>query len=218
MPQSALQRVAPPKQARSQRTLERILQAAEELVLEKGLAGLSIPDVVARAGSSVGGFYARFKDKNELLRALEERHYEELGTVLDQVVDPDRWRGQTLSETVRALIHVQVETVLSQRGLIEAILFRASADPSFRKNSLIFRELVTQRITPLILAHSDQITHPRPEVGIDIAIQAAFSMMLQHVAYGGSRAAGRELSQAELETELTRLVLGVLSGPVAISP
>ena len=65
MTQQTFQSTNPPKQARSQRTLERILQAAEELVLEKGLASVSVPDIVARANSSVGGFYARFEDKNE---------------------------------------------------------------------------------------------------------------------------------------------------------
>jgi AcrR family transcriptional regulator len=206
-------RVRPTKQARSQRTLERILVAAEALVLEKGLAHVSIPDIVARAGSSVGGFYARFKDKNALLRALEERQYENLRRLLDEVVQPARWQDRDLIDTARGLIHVLVETVSAQRGLIEAILFRAGSDPSFREHSLTFRRLVTHRVTALFLSRQDEISHPDPAVGIDLATQAAFSMMLQHVAYGGTRAAGRELSRSELETELTRLVVGLLGGP-----
>lgn len=202
-----------PKQARSQRTLERILEAAEALVLEKGLAHVSIPDIVARASSSVGGFYARFKDKNALLRALEERQYENLRRLLDEVVQPERWQDRDLIDTARGLIHVLVETVSTQRGLIEAILFRAGSDPTFREHSLTFRRLVTHRVTALFLSRQDEITHPDPEVAIDFATQAAFSMMIQHVAYGGSRAAGRKLSLPELETELTRLVVGLLAGP-----
>lgn len=70
--------VARPKQARSEQTLRRILEAAERLIGEKGLGDVSIPDIVREARSSVGGFYARFKDKNELLRALEERFFQRL--------------------------------------------------------------------------------------------------------------------------------------------
>ena len=153
-----------PKQARSQRTLERILEAAEALVLEKGLAHVSIPDIVARAGSSVGGFYARFKDKSALLRALEERQYENLRKLLDEVVQPERWQDRDLIDTARGLIHVLVETVNAQRGLIEAILFRAGSDPSFREHSLTFRRLVTHRLTALFLSRQDEISHPDPEV------------------------------------------------------
>jgi hypothetical protein len=53
-----LESVARPKQARSEQTLQRILDAAEGLIEEKGLADASIPEIVRRAGSSVGGFCA----------------------------------------------------------------------------------------------------------------------------------------------------------------
>ena len=93
LPQAALRSVALPKQARSEQTLRRLLDAAEELIQAKGLAGVSIPDIVRRAGSSVGGFYARFRDKHELLRALEERFFVELYGRLDALARPGRWRG-----------------------------------------------------------------------------------------------------------------------------
>ena len=79
-----LSSVCRPKQARSEQTLHRLLDAAEELIQEKGLADVSVPEIVRRAGSSVGGFYARFKDKDELLQALEERFLHRLD---EQVVE-----------------------------------------------------------------------------------------------------------------------------------
>ena len=51
--------VTAPKQARSEQTLYRLLDAAQELIAAKGLADVSIPEIVRRAGSSVGGFYGR---------------------------------------------------------------------------------------------------------------------------------------------------------------
>ena len=41
---------------------------------------------MARAGSSVGGFYARFRDKAELLRALEECFFTQLGARVDELL------------------------------------------------------------------------------------------------------------------------------------
>ena len=84
-PAPPLRSVTAPKQARSAATLQRLLDAAEDLIAEKGLRDVSIPDIVARAGSSVGGFYARFKDKDELLRALEERFLGEMREILDEL-------------------------------------------------------------------------------------------------------------------------------------
>ena len=59
---NSLSSISPPKQARSERTAQRILDAAQALIEREGLAGLSIPEVVRRARSSTGSFYARFKD------------------------------------------------------------------------------------------------------------------------------------------------------------
>ena len=72
-----LEAVARPKQARAERTLHRLLDAAEALIEEKGLATSRSRRSCGARAPSVGGFYARFRDKNELLRALEERFFQE---------------------------------------------------------------------------------------------------------------------------------------------
>lgn len=58
---------------------------------EGGHRDVSITEVARRAGSSVGGFYARFRSKDELLRALEEYHLE-LRVLLDALAAPETWR------------------------------------------------------------------------------------------------------------------------------
>jgi len=64
--------VRPPRQERSRRTLERLEKAALELVARDGPEAVTIAAVVARAGSSVGSFYARFQGKDELFLHLAE--------------------------------------------------------------------------------------------------------------------------------------------------
>ena len=69
--------VKPTHQARSQETLERILEAAEELVSERGFDNATVSEIVRRANSSVGAMYARFNDKDSLLVCLHERFCEQ---------------------------------------------------------------------------------------------------------------------------------------------
>jgi AcrR family transcriptional regulator len=64
--------VRPPQQARSRRTLERLEKAALELVARDGPDSVTVAQVVARARSSVGSFYARFQGKDELFLHLAE--------------------------------------------------------------------------------------------------------------------------------------------------
>lgn len=56
------------------KTRERILDSAEHLVLEQGLAATSVDEVIAGAGTSKGAFFHHFPTKNHLARALVERY------------------------------------------------------------------------------------------------------------------------------------------------
>ena len=53
---------------------DRILDAAERLVLERGFAATSVDAVIAKASASKGGFFHHFHSKNELGIALLERY------------------------------------------------------------------------------------------------------------------------------------------------
>ncbi len=199
-----LESVSRPKQARSERTLQRILAAAEELIEEKGLADASIPEIVRRARSSVGGFYARFKDKNELLRALEERFFREMSVLVDELADVGRWRQASLPAIVQGLGAELVRIARERRNLIAAFLHRATSDETTRAEALRFRASVSERIGRLVLARPERLGHPDPEIAVDLGVQFAFALMLQMVLVGEVRAAGRVLSDPELAGEIAR--------------
>jgi TetR/AcrR family transcriptional repressor of nem operon len=55
-------------------TRQRILNAAERLILDKGLAATSVDEILAESKSSKGSFFHHFPSKNHLARALVERY------------------------------------------------------------------------------------------------------------------------------------------------
>ena len=199
--------VSGPKQARSERTLYRLHDAAEALIAEQGLGGLSIPAVVRRAGSSVGGFYARFRDKNELLRALEERFFLQVQARLDALADARRWAGAPVGAIVAAAVAELVDVTESRRELIRAFLFRATQDVQIRDDAVRFRNRAAERIAALLIAKAPGFAHPDPAVAIDLGVQLGFSLMNQHVLLDGTRAAGRRLTRGELEREIARMFI-----------
>lgn len=67
-------------------TRTRILDMAQDAILQKGFDATSIEEIVAAADLTKGGFFYHFPDKNALARALIERHIE----VEDQLFD-DLW-------------------------------------------------------------------------------------------------------------------------------
>lgn len=66
-------------------TRNRILELAEQQVLAKGFAATSIDELIAGVGITKSGFFYHFKDKNELARAMIERHIAHDKAVLDDL-------------------------------------------------------------------------------------------------------------------------------------
>jgi AcrR family transcriptional regulator len=59
--------ITKPQQARSERTLEKILAACDRLLAERSFEQISMQDIASEAGISVGNLYNRFSDKNGLI-------------------------------------------------------------------------------------------------------------------------------------------------------
>ena len=199
-----------PKQSRSERTQERLLRAAERLILEKGLADASVPEIARRAGSSVGGFYARFPDKDALLRALEERFFAEMLGRVTRLADAGRWGDAGIAAIVRACADELVSVFRERRNLIAAFLHRATSDPELLADALRFRAETAERIAALLLPRRAELRHPDPRLAIDLGVQFAFALMLQCVVMGDVRAGGRALADRELQAEIERNFLAYI--------
>ena len=66
-------------------TRERILDAAEAAVLEKGFAATSIEELIAAVGITKGGFFYHFKDKGDLAKTLLVRYVERENALFDEL-------------------------------------------------------------------------------------------------------------------------------------
>src|SRR5258708_34509823 len=74
------------------RSHESILKSAARLVREKGISGARVADVMKGAALTVGGFYAHFSSKDELVNETPRR----TGAVLrDRLFAPLEQRAET---------------------------------------------------------------------------------------------------------------------------
>ena len=76
-----------PRQARSAATVQAILEATVQVILQDGAARLTTTRVAARAGVSVGSMYQYFPNKRALTLALFERHMEAVATAIESVCE-----------------------------------------------------------------------------------------------------------------------------------
>src|SRR5690606_8298584 len=159
--------VRTPRQARSRRTLERIERAALAILDEAGPDGLTVQAVVARAGSSVGSFYARFTGKEELLEYLGERVWDEARGRWDAALADREWAGLALPELVEGSVRLLLDTHGPRASHLRA-LDRAGGRDGFAA----FRAHVLEGLSDLMLARGAEIMHPEPEVAVRFGLAA----------------------------------------------
>lgn len=205
-----LQWVAPPKQARSQARFERMLDAAEQVIAERGFDRASVAEIMAKAGSSVGVFYQRFKTKDDLLRCLMARFTEESMATCDVVLAEEAWKGKSISAIIGRLVPFLITVYRERRGLIRALLRRASVDKPFRIDAHAAEQYVEDRLERLLMDRASEIHHPNPQMAVRLAYQMLRSTLNMLVLYELERRAGFDLDDRRLGKELSRAFLQLL--------
>jgi len=201
--------VRPPRQARSQQTFERILDAAEQLVLQRGADATSVSAIAKAAGSSVGAFYARFKDKEGLLRVLFERFYAEAGATIDSILDADRWQGVETRDMVRGAIRFMIDVFRERRYLIAAFSVRAARDESLKSLSEGMGMHIARKFAELLEARGETLrSHDDPVQAIAFTTWLVMSALEARTVYASAQPSFMEADR--LMPEIVSMCLGYL--------
>lgn len=96
-----------PRQRRAEVTVEAILEAAAQLVAQRGLAGFNTNAVAERAGVSIGSLYQYYPNKDAIMAALIARqHARQLQNLMGAL---DAAPGKGLEERVRLLVRAAMQ-------------------------------------------------------------------------------------------------------------
>lgn len=202
--------VKPTHQTRSQETLERILDAAEELISERGFDSATVSEIVRRAKSSVGALYARFNDKDSLLACLHERFCDQAMATAELALDPARWQGASIADIFATAMPFLVHTYYMKRGLIRAFIVRGSTDQVFAERAGRNGRDISEKLIDLLLARRDEIKHPDPVLAVDFALRITFDTLDQATLYADIQRTKIKYSPEQLAEELSRMFLSYL--------
>ena len=110
-----------PLQERSEATLERIVDATIELLETRTFDEITITEIVGRARSSVGSFYARFPDKRALLEYLDERYARQVIDMAGALEAEAEAPQSSLRAAVRELVSFLVAFHRLEPGLLRTL-------------------------------------------------------------------------------------------------
>jgi AcrR family transcriptional regulator len=100
-----------PLQARGRARIEAVLDATAELIVEKGLEGVTMHGVARRAQTPIGSMYHFFPDRDSLLAALWDRHIAALEELEDELgeIDNETWRALTAEAVIDRFMTPHIE-------------------------------------------------------------------------------------------------------------
>jgi len=115
-------------QSAKKKTKVKILQAAVDLIIEKGFENASLREMAKNAGVSNPTIYNYFPSKEKLLYAYIEQKHKEAIAILQEIED---FHTYTLREQLQTLIETELELYLEDREFIIQI-----ADMVFHSSGL----------------------------------------------------------------------------------
>lgn len=205
-----LEWVRQPRQARSQKTLERLLDTAEKLIEEKGFDAISVAHITRAARCSVGVFYSRFKDKAELLRCLHERILGEALETARVALDPERWREASAAEVLTALTGFLVRMHVERQRLFLAVALSSRTDSELAARMRFMRAELDRYCAALLEERIDEVTHDDPHLAARFALDVLFDVLHRRALLSGRAGGERDLDDDHLIQELSRMTVNYL--------
>ena len=114
-----------PVQARSTASVNAILEATIQVLLQVGKERLTTTRVALRAGVSVGTLYQYFPNKSAVLQAALKRHLDEVASAVERVCLEHK--GKHLSHMATALINAFLEAKM-RKAKTSVVMYSISSD------------------------------------------------------------------------------------------
>ena len=210
------QLVQPAKQDRSRKTQDRILQATSKLLETEPFESISVRRIIEEARTSIGSFYARFRDKEALLPVLYAEYEQQLGRRIRKL-RVSTSQAESLEELARLIVKHLME-IGEVPNLSRALYEYATRAPHSAESSDLSKRRREQYrfLLDALLRFRDEITHDDPERAVELAVYFAAVTCRNRLLYPmAPHTRTLKLSKRELEAELVTLLTGYLVNPLA---
>lgn len=204
-----------PAQGRSRKAEQALARAARELLAERPYSDIRVEDVARRAGTSVGGFYGRFRGKSALLHLADMDFLDGCLEAFDETVPEDLAAPAT--EILGRFVSVMVEQFrIHRNAILQAWRHADQGDTSgFQERAAAFNAHVHGRLRRLLAGCEDEIRHPEPDLAINLAIFFASSAARDAVLRGSLEAYPITIGEKGLIQEIVRAAERYLTGGAA---
>lgn len=194
-----------PKQQRSRDTVETVLNAAAQLLVEDGYDKASTNRVAREARVNIGTLYRYFPNKETLFATLFERHVEQVAAAVNS--KSRDLTDKSLPAAVRGLIEGMLEGVMVEPELHQALIEQVPPDARPKQGPAL-EERIQQIVRDYIDRHKAKLRTRDPDLAAFVVVHTVRALThaatLEHPEY---------LRDGLLVDEIVDLVVGYLAPP-----
>lgn len=201
--------IRPPLQRRSQESLERVLQAGMEVLQEQGFEGFTLQEVSRRAGVSIGSIYARVASREALIMAIYERTMAWTDEQ-DQLKRDSLREDLTPRERIETIVTDMAENMLGHGDVLRVFMRQGPISPEIWERGAEKSQETSKVFVRAVLEHREDISHPEPELAVDIAWRMVYCTIARRITHGSKFESLRAVSDKRLVRELARAVADYL--------
>ncbi len=174
--------VKPALQGRSKQRRDELINAGMELMRHKNFADISIIELTASCGYSVGTFYSRFEDKESFFNAAQNEAIKVNLEKLTAEFQGDFWRTASNKDFFRKMVDIIVDGLLGPyRGIIKASIILSGSNPQvwvpIRESGVSIREIIIDRMKDRFLKNDPA----RSIETMEFAMQMFYGTLVQAI-------------------------------------
>ena len=196
-----------PKQNRSKASLERLLNAACELLTENGYKDFTLQEVSKRAKVSIGSIYNRFKSKEDLIRLLQVRELETLEVETAMVITRIRRKQLKLRLLVPEVISEYANLLKKHKGILRPLMEISAVDEVVATYGKTHAAQNIADFIQLLLERKEEISQPDPARAVDHIFKVVYAALARYLGLGIMDGVSGEGDWEELLDDLSQITL-----------
>lgn len=143
--------VRAPRQGRSQKRVDQILEAARSIIAQKGSAGLTISEIAGVADVTAGSMYQYFPGKAAVIHALAERSLEKLEAIFGALLEREPRSREAFAAMLADLLE-DYHQFFCDDPVIRDIWAGVGSDKSLADLNQSASERLVQQLLPIVAA------------------------------------------------------------------
>ncbi|MEO6092386.1 MAG: TetR/AcrR family transcriptional regulator [Novosphingobium sp.] len=168
-------------QDRSQASLERMVQAALTLMMERASEDFTLLEVSQLGKVSIGSIYHRFRSKDDLVRAVIARGLADIGAIEQLRLGEVLEKSRTVDEFIPRFVDLFARTLREHAPMLRLAMRRAAIDVEVSEAGDSRERNAAEALAQALLSYDDEIAGDAVVKG-RLTLQVIFAALARYLS------------------------------------